>query len=184
MEHQQIFPQSEHLNFRPWVEGDAETLYKLASNPHIGPRAGWPVHTSIENSREIIQTVLGAPETYALILKESEEIVGSIGLIMGECCSAENDSHREGEIGYWITEEHWGEGLATEAVKEMVRYAFENLGLDILWCAYYDDNFASKRVQEKSGFIFHHTERDKPCELMHDIRTEHISILLNPNSFS
>ena len=49
--------ETERLILRPWKEDDAESLYKYAKNPEVGPIAGWPVHTSVENSREIIQKV-------------------------------------------------------------------------------------------------------------------------------
>lgn len=45
---------------------DAESLYKYAKDPLVGPIAGWPVHTSVDNSKEIIKTVLSADETYAV----------------------------------------------------------------------------------------------------------------------
>ena len=61
--------QTKRLILRPWQESDAESLYKYASNPNIGPIAGWPPHTSVENSREIIKVVLFAPETYAVVLR-------------------------------------------------------------------------------------------------------------------
>ena len=57
---------TERLILRPWKEEDAESLFKYAKDPEVGPVAGWPVHTSIENSREIIKNVLSAPETYAV----------------------------------------------------------------------------------------------------------------------
>lgn len=60
--------ETERLILRPWAEADAEALYKYAKDPEVGPIAGWPVHTSVENSREIIREVLSAPETYAVIL--------------------------------------------------------------------------------------------------------------------
>ena len=63
--------ETERLILRPWCEDDAEELYKYASDPEVGPPAGWPPHTSVENSREIIRTVLSAPETYAVCLKEN-----------------------------------------------------------------------------------------------------------------
>lgn len=62
--------ETERLILRPWEETDAESLYEYAKDDRIGPIAGWPVHTSVENSREIIKTVLSAPETYAVCLKE------------------------------------------------------------------------------------------------------------------
>ena len=46
--------ETERLILRPWDESDAEDLYRYASDPAVGPIAGWPVHTSVENSREII----------------------------------------------------------------------------------------------------------------------------------
>ena len=49
--------QTKRLILRPWQESDAEALYKYACNPNIGPIAGWPPHTSIGNSREIIKGV-------------------------------------------------------------------------------------------------------------------------------
>ncbi|MBQ6876720.1 MAG: GNAT family N-acetyltransferase [Lachnospiraceae bacterium] len=63
--------ETERLILRPWREDDAEDLYTYASDPNVGPPAGWPPHTSVENSREISRTVLSAPETFAVCLKEN-----------------------------------------------------------------------------------------------------------------
>ena len=52
--------ETERLILRPWREEDADDLYIYASDPDIGPPAGWPPHTSVESSREIIRTVLSA----------------------------------------------------------------------------------------------------------------------------
>ena len=49
------------LLLRPWCESDAESCYRYARDPFVGPTAGWPAHTSVENSREIIRTVLSEP---------------------------------------------------------------------------------------------------------------------------
>ena len=73
--------ETERLLLRPWEEADAEALFRYAQDPAIGPIAGWPPHTSVENSREIIRDVLSAPETYAVVLKESGEPIGSVGLL-------------------------------------------------------------------------------------------------------
>ena len=61
---------TKRLILRPWREDDAQELYKYAADPEVGPAAGWPPHTGVENSREIIRDVLSAPETYAVCLKE------------------------------------------------------------------------------------------------------------------
>ena len=75
---------TERLILRPWQESDAESLYKYARDPEIGPIAGWPPHTSVEDSLNVIRTVFSAPETYAVVLKETGEPVGSAGIMDGE----------------------------------------------------------------------------------------------------
>lgn len=79
-----IMLETRRLYLRPWEEGDAGSLYKYAKDPEVGPIAGWPVHTSEENSRDIIRIVLSAPETYAVVLKETGEPIGSVGLMIGD----------------------------------------------------------------------------------------------------
>ncbi len=74
--------ETERLILRLWRESDAEALYKYACDPDVGPIAGWSVHTSVENSLEIIRTVFAAPETYAIVLKETDEPVGCCGIIV------------------------------------------------------------------------------------------------------
>ena len=165
--------QTKRLILRPWSENDAEELYKYASDPDVGPPAGWPPHTSVENSREIIRTVLSAPETYAVCLKENGKPIGSVGLHRNDL--AEKDD--EYELGYWIGKPFWGQGLIPEASRELLRYAFENLGMSRIWCGYYDGNEKSRRVQEKLGFVFHHTTEGLEVKLLNEIRTGHSNLM-------
>ena len=167
---------TERLILRPWEESDAESLYEYAKNPEVGPIAGWPVHTSVENSREIIRDVLSAEETYAVCLREDNKAIGSVGLMIGEHSNL-NLPEEEGEIGYWIGVPFWGRGLIPEAVQELIRHGFEDLKLKRLWCGYFDGNIKSRRVQEKCGCVYHHTNKDIYWKLMDDIRTEHITCL-------
>lgn len=167
---------TERLILRPWREEDAPSLYQYAKHPDVGPIAGWPVHTSVEHSRDIIQTVLSAKDTYAVVLKQTGKPVGSIGLMRQGASNLVLDAN-EAEIGYWIGVPFWGQGLIPEAVRELMRYSFQDLKLDRLWCAYFDGNKKSRRVQEKCGFRYHHTNRDVPWPLMDDIRTEHVTCI-------
>ena len=80
--------ETDRLILRPWREDDAEALFRYASDPDIGPIAGWPPHTSVENSLEIIRTVFSAPETYAVVLKDSDEPVGSCGIMFSNNASS------------------------------------------------------------------------------------------------
>lgn len=167
---------TERLILRPWKDTDAENLYKYAKDPAVGPIAGWPVHTSAENSLEIIRNVLSADETYAVCLKEDNCAIGSIGLIK-PAQSHTKAGDTELEIGYWIGVPFWGNGYIPEAVKALQKHAFEDLNCTAMWCGYYDGNEKSKRCQEKCGFTYNHTEENKPCDLMGDVRTEHFTYL-------
>ena len=91
--------ETKRLILRPWDESDAESLYEYAKDDRVGPIAGWPPHTSVENSCEVIKTVLSAPETYAVCLKEDNKAIGSIGLMIGKNSSLDLPEN-EGEIGY------------------------------------------------------------------------------------
>lgn len=168
--------ETERLILRSWCEDDAESLYPFAKNPAVGPIAGWPPHTSVENSREIIRNVLAVNETYAVCLKTDNKAIGSIGLMIGRQSNLDLPE-TEGEIGYWIGVPFWGMGLIPEATKELIRHAFVDLNLETLWCGYFEGNAKSKRVQEKCGFVYHHTNKDIYWKLMDDIRTEHITRL-------
>lgn len=166
--------ETKRLILRPWKESDAEELYKYAKDPRIGPAAGWPVHTSVENSRQIIKDVLSAEGTFAVVLKESKGVIGSLGLMIGESSNLGIEKD-EGEIGYWIGVPYWGQGLIPEAVVELMRYGFEDVNLKTVWCGYFDGNEKSKRAQEKCGFQYHHTEKDKNWPLTNEIKTLHIT---------
>ena len=160
------------LLLRPWRESDAEALYRYAKDPAIGPVAGWRPHASVADSLEIIRTVFAAPETYAVVLKATDEPVGSVGIMFGDGLHSAKMQVGEAEIGYWIGVPYWGQGLIPEAVRCLLRRCFEDLGMTAVWCVYYDGNVKSRRVMEKCGFRFHHTEEGKTSPLG-DVRTEH-----------
>lgn len=164
--------ETERLILRPWRDTDAEALYKYASDPAIGPMAGWPPHTSIENSREIIRTVFAAPEKYAVVLKETGEPVGSCGIMFTDSLHTADLKPGEAELGYWIGKPHWGRGFIPEAVRALLWRCFNVLGLRAVWCGYYEGNRKSKRVCEKCGFIYQHSNYDI-ISPFGDKRTEH-----------
>lgn len=169
-----MYLQTERLILRPWVEADAAACYEYAKDPRVGPAAGWPVHTSVENSRQVIREVLSAPETYAIVLKESGLPIGSIGLKFHSDLAETDD---EAELGFCLGVPYWGRGIMPEAAREMLRHAFEDLGLERVWCGYYDGNEKSKRVQEKLGFRYIRTTENVPVPLLGEIRTGHANCM-------
>ena len=149
--------EGERIYLRPWQKEDAEALYKYASDPRVGPAAGWEPHTSVEHSADVIRNVLSEAGTYAVILKNTGMPVGSASIMKGRDCIKED----EVEIGYWIGVPYWGQGLIPEAVNLLLRRSFGELGCSGVWCGHYSDNDKSRRVQEKCGFVPHHSETVK-----------------------
>ena len=164
---------TERLLMRKWEESDAADLYEYAKNPAVGPIAGWPVHENLEFSKTAIREYLSSPGTYAVCLKDENTAIGSAGLLFGENSNLVTGGN-EAELGYWIGVPFWGRGLIPEACRELLRYGFEDLGLRKIWCAYFNDNTKSKKVQEKLGFLYSHTNENIYWELMNDYRTEHV----------
>lgn len=164
------------LILRPWREADAESLFEYARDPRVGPSAAWPAHSDVEYSRYAIREFLSGDNIFAITLKDSDDAIGSVGILLGEKSNFALPAD-EGEIGYWIGVPFWGRGLIPEAVCAIMRLGFENLGLTKLWAGYFDGNEQSRRVQEKCGFRYHHTDTNKSVPLLGEVRTEHITCL-------
>ncbi len=169
------------LILRPWQESDAEELYRYAKDPQIGPACGWNPHRSVAESAEIIKKVLSVPGTYAVTERPEAEAppaltkpIGSIGIFQSR---ADGAAPGDMEIGYWIGRPYWGRGLIPEAVNAMVDRCFSETDCRTIWCGYFDGNEKSRRVQEKCGFVYHHTRPDFFREPNGEKKTEHFTTL-------
>ena len=143
--------ETERILFRPWRDSDAETLFKYASDPEVGPRAGWPPHKSVEESLEIIRTIFHSDHMWAIELKETGEPIGCMGyMVHGE--SNIDIGENDAEVGYWLARPYWNRGICTEALRLLIDYCFREKGFNTLWADYFPDNPACGRVMEHCGF--------------------------------
>lgn len=167
---------TERLTLRPWCEADANSLFEYAKDPEVGPIAGWPAHKSVEESLDVIKNVFTGKECYAICEKENNVAIGAIELkLNGHTDMTERDD--ECELGYWLGKKFWGRGYMPEAAKELLRRGFVELGMTTIWCGYYDGNEKSKRVQEKVGFVYHHTCDEVPVPLLDEVRIGHTNYM-------
>lgn len=167
---------TERLILRPWEESDAQSLFEYAKDPDVGPIAGWPPHKSVEESLSVIKNVSSSKECYAVCEKDNNVAIGAIELKLNGHTDM-TDKEDECELGYWLGKPFWGRGYMPEAAKELIRYGFENLKMSTIWCGYYDGNEKSKRVQEKVGFVYHHTCDDVPVSLLNEVRIGHTNTM-------
>lgn len=156
------------LHLRPWNDTDAPALYELARDPRIGTLCGWKPYECIDDAYEALSTFLAAPDSYAVTLTSTGELVGSIALRVDNA-SAETTI---ADIGYWIGTPYWGNGYATEAGRAIIDRARE-LGVETVILKYFDGNDASRRVSEKLGFVWKGREDDAEYPLIGKRLTVH-----------
>lgn len=146
--------ETDRLILRPWRESDLEDFYEYASVDGVGQMCGWLPHKNREESATILRLFMEEKKTFALELKASGKVIGSIGLESRnpELDIPENAQGRE--IGYILSKEYWGMGLMPEAVKAVIDCCFQQLDFDWLTCGHFLRNHQSLRVVEKCGFQY------------------------------
>ena len=168
--------ETERLILRRWEDTDADDLYKYARDPDVGPIAGWPPHQSVDESRSVIQNVLSGKEAYAVCLRTDNKAIGAVELkLHGRSDLTEGDD--ECELGFWIAKPFWGQELIPEASRALLRRAFCDLGMQKVWCGYYDGNEKSKRAQAKIGFRYQWTTEDVDVPLLGETRRGHVNCI-------
>lgn len=134
---------------RPWKESDTENLVRHANNEKIAMnlRDGFPHPYTIQDARSWIKMVTENRKDLVYAFEIDGEACGGIGLHGGQ------DVYRyNAEIGYWLSEKHWGRGFTTEAVRVVVRHGFEHFSWTRIYAGIFSNNPASMKVLAKCGF--------------------------------
>ena len=138
---------------REWKIEDAAGLAELLNNKKIlnNLRDGLPYPYTKSDAEEYIASMREADKTktFAFAITVEDKVVGSIGVFR-----CENIHFRTAEIGYYIGEPYWGNGLVTSAVKQVCNYVFQNTDIIRIFAEPFSHNTASCRVLEKAGFAF------------------------------
>lgn len=176
-----IIIETERIILRAFKEEDLNDFYEYASVEGVGEMAGWLHHKSISESKKILEMFITHDKTFAIVYKENNKVIGSIGIEEYEMEDklSEFNNYRGREIGFVLSKDYWGRGLMPETVKAVIDYLFNKLDLDFLLCGHFNYNTQSKRVQEKCGFVPYRT-------LLMDTRLKTkeqgtLNILLNPH---
>lgn len=143
------------LILRPFRQTDLYDLYEYAKSPNVGPHAGWKPHESLEESDKILKSFIEGDEVLAIVWKENNRVIGSLGLHMDHLRSAQDVRM----LGYVLSEDYWGRGIVTEAAKAVLKHAFLDLELPMITIHHYSYNQRSMRVIEKCGFLYEGTLR-------------------------
>ncbi|MBU1144655.1 MAG: GNAT family N-acetyltransferase [Firmicutes bacterium] len=170
--------ESQRLYLREWKVEDAKDLFEYAQMITVGPNAGWKPHENIEESQMIISRFMKDDDTWAIVLKENNKVIGSVGLHKRIDLSGDEVT----ELGYVLSTNYEGRGFMTEACRSALEFAFTEQQVSKVKVMHYIKNFKSQRVIEKCGFIYEK-------EIEHDtksygIKTSKVYVLTKENYFN
>lgn len=142
--------ETDEVILRNFKNSDLDDLFEYAKVEEIGVNAGWIPHTSKEDSSIILNMFINDKNTFAIVYKENNKVIGSISLTKDTFRPTVNSKC----LGYVLSKDYWGKGIMTEVVKKVLEYGFCTLNLDIIAVSHFEDNIASKRVIEKNNFTY------------------------------
>lgn len=156
--------ETERLILRPFKLSDAEQVQKLADRKEVAATVNLPHPYTLEMAEGWINTheaafQEGRNATYAITLRDSGELIGTIGLMD----FTKRSNHAR--IGFWIGLPYWNKGYCTEAGKAVLEYGFVERGLNRIHTAYMINNPASGRVLKKLGMVYEGTQRQHITKL-------------------
>ena len=135
---------------RHWQLADAAALQKHANNPKVPAYLldRFPSPYSLADAEAFIDIMLNQLTVTNFAIEINGEVAGGIGL------DFRADVYRKSPlIGYWLSEQYWGRGIMTEAVKLITGYAFNNFDVICVLAFIFGKNTGSMRVLEKAGYI-------------------------------
>lgn len=140
----------DRIIIRYFENSDFEDFYEFSSAPEVGYTAGWRPHSDRDQSRKILAAKVMSATNFAVVLKDSGKVIGSIEL---------NPSHirekiRAYEIGFALNPKFWGHGYASEATRLMIKYAFYKMHALVVEMCHIADNKACERVCVSTGFRY------------------------------
>ena len=155
--------ETERLILRPIGQADALAIFEYASDPDVTKWVAWPRHTTIDDTLDFIRNYAlrgyreGQLGPYGITLKEAgdDSVVGTIGTLWT------SREHAEMEFGYVLAKPFWGQGFTTEACKIVLEHAFQTTHVHRIQACCVPDNYGSRRVLEKVGFVHEGLMRDK-----------------------
>lgn len=151
------------FTLRPWRPADAADIAPLADNPRVAAnlRDGFPSPYTLADAEAYVAACMAGDEASALTraIVVAGRAVGSIGVFRQA-----DVYRRSAELGYWLGEPYWGQGIMTATVRAICREAFDRYDIVRIYAKPFAHNSASCRVLEKAGFTLEGTLRRSICK--------------------
>ncbi|MFZ7824263.1 GNAT family N-acetyltransferase [Priestia sp. 40] len=150
--------ETERLILRKITLDDVEDMYSYCSNEEVSKYVTWETHQALDDTINFVKFVLNQYENgkiapWAIEYKENGKLIGTIDFISWHI------EHNIAEIGYIISKDYWGNGIATEAVSEVIKFGFNHMDLIRVQARCFAENKGSACVMKKLGMSFEGTLR-------------------------
>ena len=145
---------TQRLRIRPFTLADLDDIWPHASNPEVAKRMAWAAH---RDKAETVEWIAGRIDAWTKgtdrvwAIEHEGHACGTIALTQITFAMRAWRVDRA-ELGYWIGQPFWGQGLMTEAATAVTRWGFETLELHKITIGTIEGNEASKRIIEKLGY--------------------------------
>ena len=151
--------ESERLKFRAIKRSDIDDMFEYSKRSETSEYLLWSPHQTIYTTQGLIDVILskykaGEYNDWAIVLKKTNKMIGTCGF------TNIDDENKVVEIGYVLNPDFWGNGYATEAVKTIMKFAFEELDANRIEAKFIKGNDASLAVMKKVGMTFEGYHRD------------------------
>lgn len=143
------------LLLRPYTEADIPELLPLVGTREVAATTLRIPHPYTDQDARAFLRIAEEPGKIwlAIAVRSDGRQIGGVGLRVDE-------QHQNAELGYWLGVAYWGQGYATEAAREMLRYGFEDLRLHRIFASHFKHNPASGRILRKLGMRYEGCQRE------------------------
>lgn len=150
--------ESARLRLRPYDEADIAELLPLIGRREVAATTRLPYPYTEQDARDFIARTSESDKVWlAITLRSDGRQIGGVGLHL-------DAQHHHAELGYWLGTAYWGQGYATEAAREMVRYGFGVLRLHRIYAFHFEGNLTSGRILQKLGMRHEGCQRKHVCK--------------------
>jgi ribosomal-protein-alanine N-acetyltransferase len=133
--------ETKRLFLRGFKEDDAQDVFEYSKDEEVVKYLTWNVHKSVEDSKASITSYLMQPGIYAIVLKESEKVIGCIDFSFLD--------DKKATFGYVLNKKYWNKGYMSEALSIIIDYLFNDCGVEEIIGKCETENIASAKVMEK-----------------------------------
>ena len=151
--------ETKRLNLRKMKDSDADTMFKMwASDNEVTKYMTWHTHQDKSETEEILKRWVSFYSDikfyhWGIELKEEKLLIGSISSVIFE------ENTKTVEVGYCISRKYWNQGLTSEALRRIIEYFFDSVGVNVVRATFDTRNIASRKVMEKCGMTFEGVKR-------------------------